>query len=183
MICWKCKEKTQGAICISCETIQPPMQKDFYQIFGLERRYFLSKEEIESSYRSLSKKLHPDRWRSKSALERRMSQQWTAHLNEGRKILLDPISRARFLASGLTKTDEKTRMSQDFLEKILSLQMQAMDAPQEVATEAKRLQEQNTHRIEELFHSWEKDSSVALDEVEELLGRWKYLHTLLERLS
>lgn len=183
MICWKCKEANQAPVCVSCGMIQPPMQKDFYEIFALERRYFIDENEIEKSYRKLSRILHPDRWRSKSAIERRFSLQWTAFLNEARKALLDPITRARYLATGNVKPSEQaTKISQEFLQTIFNLQMDAMEKPQEVRLEAQEKQRENDEKIEKVFQNWESGAG-DLKEVEELLGRWKYLSNLLEKLE
>ena len=183
MICWKCKEGNQSPICVSCGTIQPPMQKDFYVIFGLERRYFLQEDEVEKSYRKLSRILHPDRWRSRSAIERRFSLQWTALLNEARKALLDPITRARYLATGDVKPSEQSKtISQEFLQTIFNLQMDAMEKPNEVKIQAEEKQRENNEKIEQIFQKWEEGTG-GLEEIEERLGRWKYLSNLLEKLG
>ena len=182
MICWKCKEANGSPVCVSCGTIQPPMQKDLYSVFGLERRYFLSEDEVEKAYRRLSKILHPDRWRSKSAIERRFSLQWTAFLNEARTALLDTVTRARYLATGSVKPPETSgKISQEFLQTIFNLQMDAMDRPAEVKLETEVRQKENNEKIEEVFQEWEAGNG-DLSEIEELLGRWKYLSNLLKKL-
>jgi molecular chaperone HscB len=182
MICWKCKEANQAPVCVSCGAIQPPMQKDFYAVFGIERRYFISEDEVEKAYRRLSRILHPDRWRSKPAIERRFSLQWTAFLNEARKGLLDSVTRARYLATGSVKPSEKSgKISQQFLQTIFNLQMDAMDRPAEVKVETEARQNENNKKIEEVFQKWEAETG-DLSEIEELLGRWKYLSNLLEKL-
>lgn len=182
MICWKCKESIQGAICVSCSTLQPPVNVSYFSLFEIEPKYFLNPENIEQKYRQLSRKLHPDRWRKKSAVERRFSLQWTALVNEARKTLLDPILRGRYIATGTAKVAETSTISQDFLEKIFSLQMDAMDAPQKVLIETQQLQEKNTKQLEQVFYDWENNNG-SLDQVEELLGRWKYITNLLQKLE
>ena len=182
MICWKCKESNQAPVCVSCGMIQPPLQKDFYAVFRLKRCYFIRAEEVEKSYRELSRILHPDRWRSSSAIARRFSLQWTALLNEGRKALLDPITRARYLATGTTKPAEQNKsISKEFLQTIFNLQMDALERPQAVKKEAEEQQIENNRKIERIFQEWEAGKG-DLEEIEELLGRWKYLSNLLAKL-
>ena len=110
-----------------------------------------------------------------------MSLQWTALVNEGRRVLLDPILRARYLATGKAQPKERgMTVAQEFLERIFELQMQAMNDPKSAQLQAKELQEENTERMQEIFRAWESGQGT-LQEIEEHLGRWKYLTNILER--
>ena len=182
MICWNCKERVEVAICVSCGKIQPPPAKmDFYSIFSLQRKYFIEKKDIESAYRTLSKKIHPDRFRKKSAVERRMSLQWTALVNEARRVLLDPILRARYLATGQAKAKERgASISQAFLEEIFELQMMMMSDKKRALQQVQQMYDENDLSLEKTFRAWE-DGEGDLDNIEEFLGRWKYLSNILAK--
>jgi molecular chaperone HscB len=182
LICWKCKEKVGAILCVGCGSIQPPPPTlNFFDVLGVKPLYFIEIQDIEVAYRKLSKKIHPDRFRSKKALERRMSLQWTALVNEARRVLIDPILRARYLATGKAQADETgSSVEQSFLETIFELQMQMMTDPSSGIKTAITMQEGNIQSMHEVFMNWEEGNGV-LDSVEEYLGRWKYLNNIIER--
>ena len=180
MICWKCKEAIQSPVCVGCGAIQPPPPKpDYFSIFNLPRTFFVS--DIGAQYRKLSRMLHPDRFVKKSAVERRMSLLWTASINEAKRCLEDPISRARYLATGSVHVQEDRRitLSPQFLEMIFEMQMEAMEDPQPVRERAKTLYDDEYSLLEETFRNWENNKDPdLLKDVEMILARLKYLQNL-----
>ena len=182
MICWKCKESIQSPVCVGCGTIQPPPPNpDYFTIFGLSRVYFIP--ELSTKYRMLSRQLHPDRFVSKTAVERRMSLLWTATINEAKRCLEDPIARARYIATGSAhpKEDKKIILSTEFLEHIFDLQMMAMEHPAEVQEQARRECDHEFSLLHDIFTQWEKDGDdTRLQEVDMVLARIKYLENLTQ---
>ena len=180
MKCWKCKEKIEGPICVSCSAIQPPPQNpDYFALFGLAPSYFIG--DLGSTYRKRSRQLHPDRFINKPAVERRMSLLWMAALNEAKRCLEDPILRARYIATGSAqiKEDNKIVLDPEFLERIFSLQMEAMSDPQGVRQRAKKEYDDLFVELESLFRAWEREKDDALLlSVEPLLARLKYINNL-----
>ena len=62
--------------------------------------------------------MHPDRFATRSAAEKRVAMQWSSQANEAYRILKDPMSRARYLCelAGIDlQTETNTAMSPDFL--------------------------------------------------------------------
>lgn len=62
--------------------------------------------------------MHPDRFATRSAAEKRVAMQWSSQANEAYRILKDPMSRARYLCElgGIDlQTETNTAMSPDFL--------------------------------------------------------------------
>src|SRR5687767_8142004 len=107
MTCWTCNEPVTGPVCVGCGAPQPPpAQLDPYSILGLRKSFFLTEGEVEQAYRALARKLHPDRFAGKAAAWRRSSLQWTAALNEARRILKDDDARAWWLATGQPRPRE-----------------------------------------------------------------------------
>ena len=110
-----------------------------------------------------------------------MSLQWTALVNEARRVLLDPILRARYLATGKTEPNERAGTGDpSFLEAIFELQMSMMEAPEKSIEQAKAMAAENDSQIISIFEAWEAGQG-DLDGIEELLGRWKYLHNILSK--
>ncbi|XP_019097299.1 PREDICTED: iron-sulfur cluster co-chaperone protein HscB, mitochondrial-like [Camelina sativa] len=69
--CWNCGEKAAFLFCNSCRSIQPVDDSvDYFQIFGLERKYEISPGSLEGKYKDWQKKLHPDLVHNKSQKER-----------------------------------------------------------------------------------------------------------------
>ena len=110
-------------------------------------------------YRKRSRQLHPDRFVKKTAVERRMSLLWMAALNEAKRCLEDPISRARYIATGSAQVqeDRKISLEPEFLERIFDLQMQAMEDPISVRQQAQKEHELLLSELESIFRVWEHD--------------------------
>jgi molecular chaperone HscB len=179
--CWKCREPVTGPVCSSCATIRPPpATADFFAILGIDRMYFLKKADLDSAYRKVSRKVHPDRYARKSAVERRMSLQWTALVNEARRVLLDPITRARYLATGDAAAPEEggPPLDPDFLEDIFDMQMEAKADSAGVRSRATALCDALRAELDDTFTRWEAGDG-DLEVVSDRLARLKYLNNIL----
>ncbi|MBM73950.1 MAG: hypothetical protein CMK59_01010 [Proteobacteria bacterium] len=185
MICWSCREATSSAVCVGCGTIQPPPARpELFSILSLEASFFLDVKALEEAHRALSKKVHPDRFVKRSAVERRMSLQWTAAANEAKRVLKDPVTRARYLATGSSRPKEVggPQLGSDFLELIFELQMEQDDSPDLVAQKAQRLYDQHYSELELEFKTWSslgsEQKELASARVEMILAKLKYLGNL-----
>lgn len=183
MICWKCHEPVQGPVCVGCGAIQPPSPDvDYFRLLGLDRRYHLAAADIDGAWREISRKVHTDRFAGRPAVERRMSLQWTAVVNEARRVLKDGRMRARYLATGRATLDENRRLEldQEFLEEIFDLQMGAEDDPEGVRVKASAMRDDLEGQLDGHFRSWEEGGeSLDADRVEDLLSRLKYVDNAL----
>ncbi|MBL6969399.1 MAG: Fe-S protein assembly co-chaperone HscB [Gammaproteobacteria bacterium] len=70
---------------------------NYFELFGIPVSYSVDKGRLAESYRELQQLFHPDRFASSSAQERRLSLQMASRINEGNRVLRDPIERARYL--------------------------------------------------------------------------------------
>ena len=149
-------------------------------MLGISRLYFLEKSALDKAWRKVSRKVHPDRYARKSAVERRMSLQWTAMINEARRVLRDPISRARYLATGQTAPSEEggPALDPDFMEDIFDMQMEAGSDPVGVGARATSMRDALMAELTNTFTRWEADEG-DLNAVEERLSRLKYLNNIL----
>jgi molecular chaperone HscB len=176
-VCWRCNEPVEGLLCVGCNALQAPdATPDFFKMLGLEPRYHLDLSLVEERYRGLAKKLHPDRFAGKSFKERQAALQWTAHLNEARRVLKDSELRAHYLATGQAQFIDSggPKLDAAFLEEILEWREADEEVPGAFTRMAEvRLQETES-QLEQLFTAWEKGSG-DLSEVEGCLARLKYL--------
>ncbi|KAL2992961.1 hypothetical protein AAZX31_10G080000 [Glycine max] len=71
--CWNCHTVPHSEpflVCESCRCIQPvDSSVDYFDIFGVERKYDIEGENLEGKYKDWQKKLHPDLVHSKSQLK------------------------------------------------------------------------------------------------------------------
>ena len=182
MICWKCHEAVQGPVCPSCGILQPPPpQADFYTVLGLPRAYHLDLDELESRWRDRSRQVHPDRYARKSAVLRRMSLQWTALVNDARRVLRDPVRRAWYLATGKPRPPERggAPTDPDFLEAVFEWRMALAEGDTAVLDKVRAAQQTLSDEIGEVFHAWEAGDG-DLGSIEPRLQRLKYLDNLLQ---
>jgi molecular chaperone HscB len=104
-------------------------------LFGLAPVFALNAESLDSAYRDIQAKVHPDRFAHAGDAERRASLQWTTRVNEAYRTLKDPVQRARHLLElrGVDVAFEtNTAMPADFL-----VQQMALRESLEAAVETK----------------------------------------------
>jgi molecular chaperone HscB len=99
MSCWSCRGNTpdDAPFCAICGVIQAPGQADHFRRLGLERRYDIDAGAVERAYIALQRRLHPDRFATKSSRERALSQSQATSLNEAYETLRHPLPRAVYL--------------------------------------------------------------------------------------
>jgi curved DNA-binding protein CbpA len=107
-----------------------------------------------------------------------MSLQWTAAINEAKRILKDPLSRARYLATGNPKPIERggPQPDGDFLETIFDLQMMTEADPDGARKTVQTMWDTHHGQLEQTFSSWEA-GEASLDGVEMILAKLQYLNT------
>ena len=73
------------------------MQQSYFALFNLEPRFALAMEQLDSAYRALAARVHPDKFAHADAQEQRMALQLATQANEAYRALKKPVSRARHL--------------------------------------------------------------------------------------
>ena len=93
-------------------------EQDYFSLFGLPRQQGLDAAVLESLYRDIQARVHPDKHAHLSDTEQRMAMQWASHVNEAYLTLKDPLKRARYLLelSGHdARLETNTAMPAEFL--------------------------------------------------------------------
>ena len=75
------------------------LTQNYFQLFSLPERYRIKRDELETRYRELQRRVHPDRFAAAGDQERRLSVQQAAQINEAYATLRDPLRRGRYLLS------------------------------------------------------------------------------------
>jgi molecular chaperone HscB len=95
-----------------------------FELFGLPQSFALDRELLDSRYRELQRTVHPDRFVNAGEQERRLSLQRAAQINEGYRVLKDPLRRGRYLLEleGYPFSDEQhTTNDTEFLTEQMEL--------------------------------------------------------------
>jgi len=137
--CWSCSvgHTDSTLFCPHCSKIQPPPGGDFFQVFGLERKFQIDLPAMEHEFHRLSRKVHPDRFARAGENERQWSLADTALLNDAYRTLKDPLFRTEYLLklegaeigeehAGKDRKGQKdpSRVPADLLEEVFELNMQ-----------------------------------------------------------
>ena len=70
---------------------------DHFALFDLPPRFALDEASLEQAYRRVQAQVHPDRFASAGAAERRVAMQWATRANEAFRTLRSPLARAAYL--------------------------------------------------------------------------------------
>ncbi len=94
------------------------MVRNYFELFGLPAQFDIDPGDLAARHRERIRIWHPDRYAQATSEERRRAVAMSADLNDGMKVLRDPVARARhLLALRGVSTDEETDtvMDGDFL--------------------------------------------------------------------
>lgn len=97
--CWLCRGPldARALFCATCKAVQPPAQIDHFARLDLPVRFDVDGAELDRRYFALQRQLHPDRFATRTARERAISQSQAVALNEAYETLKDPLSRAEYM--------------------------------------------------------------------------------------
>jgi molecular chaperone HscB len=185
--CWSCSigHNDSTLFCPHCSKIQPPPGGDFFQVFGLERRFTVDLLALEHEFHRLSRKVHPDRFARAGENEREWSLADTALLNDAYRTLKDPLHRTEYLLklegaeigeehAGRNRAGEDgkipkdpSRVPADLLEEVFELNMQL-----EEMRMARKMGEADPHLQTELETAKEKFEGLLGDVDADLHGQW-----------
>lgn len=124
--CWQCGSDDAGSLfCRYCNSLQAPVP-DYFDFFGLERRLNVDPDDLQKKFYSLSRVLHPDRYGRASDRERKFSLEASSILNDGYRVLRDPVKRAEYFLkeNGFDIGEQRSRdVPPELLEEVFELNM------------------------------------------------------------
>lgn len=177
MTCWRCHERVESPVCVGCGAVQPPPAEiDPFALLGLPRRYHLDPGAAKRRYLDLQRAAHPDRHVARPAVERRMALQWTAALNEARRVVEDDRRRARWLATGRALPAERGGPTLDgaFLAEMFQWSEAEDERPGSMRGQAQARASLLHAELDAIFAAWESGAG-GLDAVEDRLARLTYV--------
>ena len=148
MQCWNCKTETSPGIlsCPRCGKVQPlEAGATFFDAFGLKPTVDVDLPGLERAYRERSFQVHPDRFSTAQARERRFALEQSTLLNDAYRTLKDRAARAFYVLKlnglDLSREDAGTQkdMPLSFLEEVMELR-EALDGHRQRGTLEKALE-------------------------------------------
>lgn len=91
---------------------------DDFTLLGLPRRFALERAQLDTAWKALQAKVHPDRFAAEGGAAQRLAMQWAVRVNEAHQRLKDPLKRAAYLcelAGAAVQAHDNTAMPGDFL--------------------------------------------------------------------
>ena len=155
---------------------------DHFALFDLPRTFALDAAQLEAAWKHVAQAVHPDRFATRSAPERRVAMQWSAQANEAYRVLKQPLLRARYLCelAGVDlQTETNTAMSPEFLVQ----QMSWHDQPENVGA-----REALAREIELALSQCQQAVSKTLDaeqytQAASRIREWMFLDKLTTQLQ
>jgi molecular chaperone HscB len=108
------------------------LSRDYYEFFGIPRKLSVDQDDLQKRFYSLSREFHPDRYARKSLDEQQFALDATAILNDGYRVLRDPIRRAEYLLAqeGFDIGEQRSKdVPPELLEEVFELNMLLEETP------------------------------------------------------
>ncbi|XP_031396157.1 iron-sulfur cluster co-chaperone protein HscB homolog isoform X1 [Punica granatum] len=186
--CWNCGSAAQSSpflACNSCRSVQPvDSSVDYFQIFGLEKKYEIDGINLEGKYKDWQKKLHPDLVHTKSEREKEYAAEQSARVIDAYRTLSNPLPRAIYVLKleGVNVDEEETVSEPELLTEILEIREAVEEAADSQALNQIRSQ------MEEKLKHWSKSFANAihcgkLEDALVCVRRMKYYTRVNEQIT
>ncbi len=183
--CWSCKGPVEAAalFCTTCRAVQPPRPIDHFTRLALPVAFEVDTVELDRRYFAAQRQLHPDRFATRTARERAISQSQAVELNAAYETLKDPLARASYLLGlkgiaanpdGCHTVNDPTLLSEQLERREALLEADTPEAAAALAAEAASHVRESEARIA---------AAVRADDLEKAgreTTRLKYLVKLVE---
>jgi molecular chaperone HscB len=164
------------------------LTQDYFTLFGLPRKLVISMADLQTRFYALSRKHHPDRFARRPEAEQEHAENVTALLNDGYRVLRDPIQRAEYLLSqeGFDIGEQRSKdVPPELLEEVFELNMLLEQTPdrselEEARSKFEGMMSEAMQEVNELFHKYDaaQDRSV-LESLRGVLNRRRYIQNLM----
>ena len=91
---------------------------DDFTLLGLPRQFAQERSQLDSAWKALQARVHPDRFAAEGAAAQRVAMQWAVRVNEAYQRLKDPLKRGAYLcelAGAPVQSESNTAMPGNFL--------------------------------------------------------------------
>ena len=204
--CWRCgqtpEQEAEAAslFCRYCNSLQRPVP-DYFAFFGIAKRLNIDAEELQRRYYEQSRLLHPDLYTLKSATERNHSLEATSILNDGYRILRDPVQRAEYILkeNGFDIGEQRSKdVPAELLEEVFELNMaldelrsdgdSALPEIEKALEHFQAMQDGIDSELQGRFREHdaaasEEDRKQVLSGIRAILNRRRYIRNLIQEID
>jgi curved DNA-binding protein CbpA len=152
---------------------------DPFETLGLPPKFDLAPSDLRAAYLARVSRLHPDATGTDDQ---------AARINDAKKILEDPESRARALLArfeGAATPADPGALPDGFLMEILEIReaMESASDPARFQELAESRRAAHIARVSELFAAADQPSDARLAEIREELNAWRYTERMIEQID
>lgn len=190
--CLSCSAELETPIvCTGCHKLYPvPEPLDYFELFRLPRRYRIDLDELEKKFLAIARNVHPDFFAGESPDMRQLAVQLSAELNEGYRVLKDPVLRAGYLLEefGGSAAAEDRSVPPSVLSEVIMLREELEEAGSDqaaVASVRDRVLARRSEilaRIADLADDLSRASDEDKTKLRSLINSIKYYDSLLAEL-
>lgn len=165
------------------------MTPDFFTVYELPRRLKLDTADLQKKFYAKSREWHPDRFATAPAVDQNKALDMTSALNDGYRILRDPVQRAEYLLTleGFDVAEQRSKdVPPELLEEVFELNMMLEDASgnrselEAASTKFARMLHQIESDLEAAFDRYDAaPDRTALGDIRSILNRRRYIQNLL----
>lgn len=181
-------------VCDGCHTLYPvPKTADYFVVLGVERVFDIDQVKLRSSFRAISRNIHPDRFSGQSNEMVSMATRLSAEVNESYATLENPVRRANYMLelAGGPSAVEVRDVPGNLLVEVMMLREEIEEATDEKDQESlDRIRRSLADRREETLRKVADtaDRLATVDnetktEFRKLLNSLKYFDNLLADLA
>ena len=166
---------------------------DHFTLFGLPHVQALDLESLDSAFRAVQSRVHPDKHAHASETDQRLAMQWATRVNEAYQTLKSPLARARYLLQLQghdAEVESNTSMPMDFL--VAQMELREAVAEAKVGADDTALDglrrtlvaemKEEYQRLQELIDT-RQDFGMAAGLVRQLMFQEKLLHEIDDALE
>ncbi|MFH6975180.1 Fe-S protein assembly co-chaperone HscB [Neisseria sp. 23W00296] len=159
----------------------------YFDLFQLPEGFALDEAELETRYRALAARFHPDRYAAASAFEQKQAVMMSATVNEAYRTLKNPTDRAAYLLKeqGIdADAPEHTSFAPEFLMQQMEWRETLMEAQMEnEAAALKNLENEIAAEAEKLFAELHQAfADKRHDEAAQLVRQGRFFDKLLREI-
>src|SRR3954454_14094731 len=132
-------------------TSAPALPADFFVLFGLDRKLSIDETGLQRRFYELSRRYHPDRFATSSPEQQQYALDCTALLNDGYRVLRDPVKRAEYLLrqEGFDIGEQRSKdVPPELLEEVFELNMALEEMREGDESARPQLEQARTHFVE-----------------------------------
>ena len=160
------------------------LTQNYFEIFDLPTSYDIDLTELSTRYRKLQTAVHPDKFANASDLERRISMQQSALINEAYQTLKSPLLRARYMLQlkGVDLTNESSvNMDSEFLMQQMRLREAleqvrgAQDPEAKLVVIVKEIEQAISEQITVVSRLFKEDNADQLVKIADYVRRMQFM--------